>query len=106
MAFDYDAYDGQLADVAPLRGKSGWLKVARLKFRQGAVASSLDEFKRALLALARAELPEARFHEDHVERFDYDGDTYSSEWPEADERGWRFFRLADEGLADELVTRA
>ena len=80
--------------------------ISRLKFRQGAVASSLNEFKRALLTLARAELPEARFHEDHVERFDYDGDTYSSEWPEADERGWRFFRLADEGLADELVTRA
>ncbi len=80
--------------------------ISRLKFRQGAVASSLNEFKRALLTLARAELPEARFHHDHVERFDYDGDTYSSEWPEADERGWRFFRLADEGLADELVTRA
>lgn len=80
--------------------------ISRLKFRQGAVASSLDEFKRALLTLARAELPDARFHPDHVERFDYDGDTYSSEWPEADERGWRFFRLADEGLADQLVARA
>lgn len=80
--------------------------IARLIYRKGEVAASLDEFKRALLTLARAELPEARFHEDHVERFEYDGDTYSSEWPEADERGWRFFRLADEGLADELVTRA
>jgi len=80
--------------------------IARLIDRKGEVAASLDEFKRALLTLARAELPEARFHPDHVERFDYDGDTYSSEWPEADERGWRFFRLADEGLADGLVERA
>ena len=80
--------------------------IARLKFRQGAVSSSLDEFKRTLLTLARAELPEARFHADHVERFDYDGETYSTEWPEADERGWRFFRLADEGLADEIIVRA
>ena len=80
--------------------------IARLKFRQGAVSSSLDEFKRTLLTLARAELPEACFHPDHVERFDYRGQTYSTEWPEADERGWKFFRLADEGLADEIIVRA
>ncbi|WP_299007635.1 SNF2-related protein [uncultured Caulobacter sp.] len=80
--------------------------ISRLKIRQGAVASSLSEFKRTLLTLARAELPEARFHPDHVERFDHEGETYSTEWPEADERGWRFFRLADGGLADQLVTRA
>ena len=80
--------------------------IARLKFRQGAVSSSLDEFKRTLLTLARAELPEARFHADHVERFDYDGETYPTEWPEADERGWKFFRLADEGLADQIIVRA
>ncbi len=80
--------------------------IARLKFRQGAVSSSLDEFKRTLLTLARAELPEARFHPDHVERFDCDGETYSTEWPEADERGWKFFRLADEGLADQIIVRA
>lgn len=79
---------------------------ARLHFRKDAVASSLDEFKRALLSLARAELPEAQFHSNHVERFDYSGDTYSTEWPEADERGWQFFRLADEGLADQLVSRS
>ncbi|MGX9117231.1 SNF2-related protein [Mesorhizobium sp. BHbsci] len=80
--------------------------IARLHFRKDSISSSLDEFKRALLNLARAELPEARFHPDHVERFDYSGDTYSTEWPEADGRGWQFFRLADEGLADQLVSRA
>jgi superfamily II DNA or RNA helicase len=80
--------------------------ISRLIDRKGEVAASLDEFRRALLNLARAELPDARFHDDHVERFDYDGETYSTEWPEADERGWRFFRLADDGLADQLVERA
>ena len=80
--------------------------ISRLIDRKGEVAASLDEFRRALLNLARAELPEARFHDDHVERFDFEGETYSTEWPEADERGWRFFRLADEGLADQLVERA
>ncbi|MBD7942477.1 SNF2-related protein [Brevundimonas guildfordensis] len=80
--------------------------ISRLIDRKGEVAASLDEFRRALLNLARAELPEARFHDNHVERFNYDDETYSTEWPEADERGWRFFRLADEGLADHLVERA
>ncbi|TRC93530.1 hypothetical protein FJV77_22175 [Mesorhizobium sp. WSM4306] len=80
--------------------------ISRLHLRKDAVASSLDEFKRALLSLARAELPDARFHADHVERFDYEGKTYSSEWPEADARGWQFFRLADEGLADQIVAVA
>src|SRR5690606_32600344 len=44
--------------------------ISRLIDRKGEVAASLDEFRRALLNLARAELPEARFHDDHVERFD------------------------------------
>ncbi len=80
--------------------------VARLKFQEGAITQSLGEFKRTLLNLARAELPDARFHPDHVERFDYEGRTYTTEWPLADDRGWNFFRLADGRLADELVERA
>lgn len=80
--------------------------IERLLGRKEAVTSALGDFKRALLGLARAEMPEARFHDDHAQRFDHDGATWSTEWPEADERGWRFFRLGDEGLADSLVTHA
>lgn len=80
--------------------------IQRLMDRKAGVAATLDEFRRALLSLARAELPTARFHPDHAERFDHEGQTYSTEWPEADERGWQFFRLSDGGLADELVERA
>ncbi|WP_032984134.1 SNF2-related protein [Rhizobium leguminosarum] len=80
--------------------------IERLWGRKQEVNSAIGEFKRALLGLARAELPDAQFHEDHVQRFDYDGKTWSTEWPEADERGWHFFRLADEGLADRLVEQA
>ncbi|PFG64318.1 helicase-like protein [Thioclava sp. ES.031] len=80
--------------------------IERLLGRKEAVNSAIGDFKRALLGLARAELPEARFHDDHAQRFDYDGMTWSTEWPEADERGWRFFRLGDEGLADRLVAQA
>ncbi|NYS26585.1 DEAD/DEAH box helicase [Rhodobacteraceae bacterium 2376] len=80
--------------------------IERLLGRKEAVISAVGDFKRALLGLARAELPEARFHPDHVQRFDHDGHTWSTEWPEADERGWRFFRVADDGLADRLIARA
>jgi superfamily II DNA or RNA helicase len=80
--------------------------IERLLGRKEAVNSAIGDFKRALLGLARAELPEARFHEDHAQRFDYDGATWSTEWPEVDERGWRFLRLGDEGLADRLVAQA
>jgi superfamily II DNA/RNA helicase len=80
--------------------------IERLLGRKDSVSSAMGDFKRALLNLARAELPEARFHPDHAQRFDHAGHTWSTEWPEADERGWRFFRLADEDLADRLVAQA
>jgi len=80
--------------------------IERLLGRREAVVSAIGDFKRALLGLARAELPDARFHHDHAQRFDYAGETWSTEWPEADERGWRFFRLADGGLADRLIAQA
>jgi hypothetical protein len=80
--------------------------VERLKFQQGVIHQQLDEFQRALLNLARAELPNARFHDDHAQRFDHDGETYTTEWPLADDRGWRFFRLADGHLADNLIAQA
>jgi superfamily II DNA or RNA helicase len=80
--------------------------VQRLKLQKGAFDQSLDDFKRTLLRLARAELPNAHFHADHAERFDHDGQTHTTEWPMADDRGWVFFRLGDSRLADELVDRA
>ena len=80
--------------------------IERLLGRKETVNSAIGEFKRALLGVARAELPDAQFHEDHAQRFDHDGETWSTEWPEADERGWRFFRLGDDGLADQLILQA
>lgn len=80
--------------------------IERLLNRQDGVHATLGDFRRALLGLARAELPDARFHEDHAERFDYQRTTWSTEWPEVAENGWRFFRLGDGGLADALAVRA
>ncbi len=80
--------------------------VSRLKSRKGMIDGTLNEFTRRLLTVARAELPDARFHGDHSPRFDYQDTTYTTEWPLADEEGWQFFRLADGNLAETLVNQA
>ena len=80
--------------------------IERLKGRKDAIDRRLSEFDRQLLYVARAELPEARFHTDDERRFDYRGETYTTEWPLADERGWKFFRLQEGTLATDVVARA
>jgi ERCC4-related helicase len=80
--------------------------VAQLKTRDGEIRRHMSDFDRQLLLVARAELPEVRFHMDDERRFDYDGDTYTTEWPLADEKGWKFFRLTEGTLATETVAGA
>jgi ERCC4-related helicase len=80
--------------------------VKKLKDRDGEIKGVLDDFDRALITLARAELPEARFHSDEERRFDFQGRTWTTEWPIADDNGWQFFTLTDGNLASELAERA
>jgi len=80
--------------------------VRRLKNRKGDIEHVMDEFERRLVTVAKAELPDARFHGDGSPRFDWEGRTWTPEWPLADERGWQFFRLSDGNLARDLVDRA
>jgi superfamily II DNA/RNA helicase len=80
--------------------------VRQLKTRKGELKKHLSDFDRSLLRVARAELPKARFHDDDERRFDWQGDTYTTEWPLADERGWKFFRLIEGTLAFQLVAQA
>jgi|SRR5680860_229318 len=77
--------------------------VARLKNRQGTLVDTLNDFARRLTMIARAELPSAKFHGSDSPRFDYDGATWTTEWPVADENDWQFFRLADGNLATQIV---
>lgn len=77
--------------------------VAQLKTRDGEIRKHMSAFDRQLLLVARAELQEARFHADDERRFDWHGETYTTEWPLADERGWKFFRLTEGTLALETV---
>ena len=78
----------------------------KLKTRKGTLDDVMTAFEQRLLALARAELPEARFHADAPRRFDYDGRTWTTEWPLADAQDWQFFRLAEGNLASQLVLAA
>jgi excisionase family DNA binding protein len=80
--------------------------IDRLKTRDKEIVQRLSDFERQLLYVARAELPDARFHEDDERRFDYRGETYTTEWPLADEKGWKFFRLFEGTLATSLVANA
>ena len=80
--------------------------IDRLKIRKDAIDRRLSDFDRQLLYIARAELPDARFHTDDERRFDYRGETYTTEWPLADEKGWKFFRLQEGTLATDLVAKA
>lgn len=79
-----------------------------LKNRKDVIARVLDEFEERLITVARAELPEVNFtkHTDGSPRFDHGGETWTTGWPLADEMGWKFFRLADDSLARELVDRS
>ncbi len=80
--------------------------VGRLKARKDEIRSQLSDFEKQLLYVARAELPDARFHANNERRFDYGSETYTTEWPLADEKNWRFFRLQEGTLATEVVGKA
>ncbi|QIG97181.1 SNF2-related protein [Bradyrhizobium sp. 6(2017)] len=80
--------------------------IDRLKTRDKEIGQRLSDFDRQLLCVARAELPDARFHPDDERRFDFRGETYTTEWPLADKKGWNFFRLFEGTLATSLVAKA
>jgi len=80
--------------------------IDRLKTRKDEIDSQISDFEKQLLYVARAELPDARFHVNDERRFVYQGDTYTTKWPLADEKGWKFFRLQEGTLATDVVKKA
>ena len=80
--------------------------IDRLKSRGQEIKQRLSDFECQLLYVARAELSDARFHADNERRFDYRGETYTAEWPLADENGWKFFRLTEGTLGTQVVNKA
>lgn len=99
--------DGQVLDARKrLLENMDEQVVRQLKTRYGEIQKHLSQFDRSLLLVARAELPDAHFHDDDERRFDWKGDTYTTEWPLADRQGWKFFRLIEGTLALQLVEGA
>lgn len=82
--------------------------VRLLRNRQDDLRRVLSTFEQRLEVLARAELPEAAFwrHEDGSPCFEHDGETWTTGWPLADDKNWKFFRLTDDNLATDLVAAA
>lgn len=80
--------------------------VRLLQQRKKDIEGVMSAYEQRLITLAKAELPDASFHGDGKPRFDWQGKTWTTEWPLADEKGWNFFRLADGNLATELADRA
>jgi excisionase family DNA binding protein len=78
----------------------------RLMSRKDEIKNQLSDFEKQLVYVARAELPEARFHPSDERRFEYRGETYTTKWPMADEKGWKFFRLLEGTLATEVIRKA
>lgn len=78
--------------------------VDRLKLRKERIENRLGKYDRYLLLLTKSELADAKFI--NTKRFEYGGNIFSLEWPEADENGWHFYRIAENTLAGELVERA
>ena len=80
--------------------------VRLLQRRNQDIEGVMNAFDQRLMTLAKAELPEAQFHGGGKPRFDWNGKTWTNEWPLADEMGWGFFRFSDGNLATELADRA
>lgn len=85
----FDLFDASIVDMLRQRG--------------GEIERTMSEFERRLWLLARSELSEATFSNEGIPSFKHAGKTWSTVWPEADHRGWQFFRLGDGTLADSLV---
>ena len=100
-----DQIDADMADARSkvLETMDGEV-VTKLQRRGQALSISIPEFKQRLLMVAHGELPEAHFPEPGGERFEYDGNTYTTAWPVADENDWQFFRV-NEGLGEEIIDR-
>lgn len=76
--------------------------VKRLNMQRETTAQKLGKYQHMMMRLAKAELPEAQFTKD---RFEYQGDWFDLNWPQADANDAQFFR-PHEGLGKALIEQA
>lgn len=79
--------------------------VSKLHRRDQVLAEIVPEFERRLLMVAQGMLPEAHFPSPDSRCFDFRGKRWTTDWKEADEHDWQFFR-ANEGLGAQLIEEA
>jgi len=79
--------------------------ISKLQDRGKELARILPEYVQRLLIAAHAELDDAQFDHPGDEKFQYDGQTYTTKWPQADEEDWQFFRVND-GLCAGMISGA
>lgn len=79
--------------------------VSKLHRRDQLLAEIVPEFERRLLMVANGMLPGAQFPSPDSRCFDYHGKRWTTNWKEADEHDWQFFR-ANEGLGAQLIQEA
>jgi superfamily II DNA/RNA helicase len=88
-----------------LLGEMDATVIAKLQDRGKDLERILPEYIQRLLMVAHAELESASFDNPGAETFQFDGKTYTTKWPLADEQDWQFFRVND-GLGAEIIEQA
>jgi ERCC4-related helicase len=80
--------------------------IAKLQQRGKAIVEVIGDFEKRMIAMAKAELPDAAFIDGDRQSFQHNGEVWTTRWPQAEENGWRFFRLTEGTLADQVAQRA
>lgn len=79
--------------------------VSKLHRRDQVLAEIVPEFERRLLMVAHGMLSQAQFPSPESRCFDFHGKRWTTDWKEADEHDWQFFR-ANDGLGAQLIEEA
>jgi ERCC4-related helicase len=114
VQFEFDALKSTIQDKIDaafedarnrLLGEMDSTVISKLQDRGKELARILPEYVQRLLITAHAELEGAEFARPDDDTFRYQGCTYTTKWPRADEQDWQFFRVND-GLCAEMIEAA
>lgn len=114
VEFEFDALKATIQDKIDaafedarnrLLGEMDTTVISKLQDRGKELARILPEYVQRLLVAAQAELIGAEFERPDDDTFRYQGRTYTTQWPRADEEDWQFFRVND-GLCAEMIKAA
>ncbi len=114
IEFEFDALKSNIQDKIDaefeaarnkLLGEMDATVIAKLQHRGEELDRIVPEYQQRLLMVAHAELDGAEFDKPGDETFGFEGRTFTTKWPLADEQDWQFFRVND-GLGAEIVGAA